>query len=296
MQPSTKGTFTVALSFLLWGLFPLYWKQLAMVPSLEILCHRIVWGFTFFIIVIIIQKKWHLLHEAMTNKRSFLTLLVTAGLITVNWLVFIWAVNSGQIVEASLGYFINPLVNVLLGIVILREKLYRWQVLAVFLAGIGVILLTVQYGRIPWIAFSLALSFGTYGFLRKLARAESLIGLTVETAVLSPIALFFLFFLKPAAPITQYDTGIILLLVGGGVVTAIPLLLFHHGTKYIKYTTTGFLQYIAPSLQLLIGVAVYKETFTVIHFLSFSLIWSALLIYSISNAVKTRQDRTLSEM
>ncbi|NOZ08495.1 MAG: EamA family transporter RarD [FCB group bacterium] len=274
------------MAFLLWGLFPIYWKALRMLPPAEILSHRIIWAFLFFVVILTVRHRWGELALVVREKKSLLTLAVTATLITVNWLVFIWAVNSGQIVEASLGYFINPLVNVLLGVLLLREHLSRWQIISVVLAAIGVSILTIQVDRFPWIALTLALSFGSYGFLRKTARAESLIGLTVETGLLTPFVLFYLLAVADTPGGAALHQGFLtwVLLVGAGVVTGIPLLLFNYGTRMIRYSTVGFLQYLAPTLQLLLGIILYHETFTTVHLISFSFIWLGLILYTISAA------------
>jgi len=206
-------------------------------------------------------------------------------LLAVNWLTYIWAVNTNQIVEASLGYFINPLVNICLGMIFLRERLYRWQVLSVVLAFIGVLFLTMQYGRVPWIAFTLAFSFGAYGLLRKTAKAGSMVGLLFETAILTPLALAYAITLGIQGSGAFFSIGLTtdVLLAGAGLVTAVPLLLFAHGARRIQYSTVGFLQYIAPTGQLLVGVFFYKELFTRTHAISFGFVWVAIIIYSISS-------------
>ena len=211
--------------------------------------------------------------------------MVSGLLLAANWLIYIWAVNTNQIVEASLGYFINPLVNVFLGLVFLRERLYRLQGLSVMLAFVGVFSLTLHYGRIPWIAFSLAFSFGTYGLLRKTARAGSMVGLFCETAFLTPAFLIYLVILgvygSGAFGVIDLHTDV--LLSGAGVVTTIPLRLFAHGARMIRYATVGFLQYITPTGQLMVGVFLYEEPFTRIHAVSFGFVWVAILIYSLSS-------------
>ena len=291
MNETVKGTLTTTLSFLLWGLFPIYWKALRDFPALQILSHRILWAFAFFVLLITFQSRWNQIRQALGNRRNLVTLVFTSTLITTNWLVFIWAVNSGQIVEASLGCFINPLVNVLLAMIILRERLYRWQMVSVLLAAAGVLILTLQIGRIPWIALTLACSFGSYGLLRKMATFDSLVGLTLETAFLTPLALIYLIAVNTGAGSTPalYSAANISLLLGAGVVTAIPLLLYIHGARRIRFSTAGFLQYIAPSLQLLLGVFLYGEIFTGVHMVSFMFIWAALLIYTVSTGMNYRR-------
>ncbi len=284
MREINKGGLTVTLAFVLWGLFPIYWKALSALPALEILSHRIIWAFLFFIVILTFQGRWQELLTVIRNRKNLLTLMVTASLITVNWLIFIWAVNSGQIVEASLGYFINPLINVLLGVVLLREHLLRWQLVSVVLAAVGVGILTIHVGHFPLIALTLALSFGSYGFLRKTAKSESLIGLTVETGLLTPFVLIYLLWLAqtPGGEATAQGPLTWVLLVGAGVVTGIPLLLFNYGTRLIRYSTVGFLQYLAPTMQLLLGVLLYHERFSSVHLISFSFIWLGLILYTFS--------------
>jgi len=210
--------------------------------------------------------------------------IITAFLLGTNWLIYIWAINSGQIVESSLGYFINPLVNVFLGMAILRERIYRWQKLSLILASMGVLILIFRYGRIPWIALALAFTFGTYGLLRKTSKAGSMVGLFFDTAILSPICLVYLILLASheSGAFLCIDRRTDILLIGSGLVTAIPLLLFAHGARIIPYSAVGFFQYIAPTGQLLIGVFLYREPFTATHAVCFGLVWMAIAIYSFS--------------
>jgi len=285
MEDTTKGTITTISAFFLWGIFPVYWKALQHVSSTQILAHRVIWSLVFILIVISVQRRWKEAKFSISLSRDIPRFLFTSFLLAVNWLTYIWAVNTNQIVEASLGYFINPLVNVCLGMIFLRERLYRWQVLSVVLAFIGVLFLTIQYGRVPWIAFTLAFSFGTYGLLRKTAKAGSMVGLLFETAILTPIALAYAITLGIQGSGAFFSIGLTtdVLLVGAGLVTAIPLLLFAHGARRIQYSTVGFLQYITPTGQLLVGVFFYKELFIRTHAISFGFVWVAIVIYSISS-------------
>jgi len=195
MDESTKGTISAITAFFLWGGFPIYWKALQHVSSTQILAHRVVWSLVFVLVLLSIQRRWNEVKSVISFYPNVSIFLVTSFLLGGNWLIYIWAVNSNQIVEASLGYFINPLVNICLGVVFLRERLYRWQFISVAIAFVGVLFLTLQYGRLPWIAFSLALAFGTYGLLRKTAKAGSMVGLLFDTGFLAPISLFYLLFL-----------------------------------------------------------------------------------------------------
>jgi chloramphenicol-sensitive protein RarD len=285
MDDTAKGTITTIIAFFLWGIFPVYWKALQHVSSTQILAHRVIWSLVFLLFLLSVQRRWKEAKFGISLSRDIPRFLFTSFLLAVNWLTYIWAVNTNQIVEASLGYFINPLVNVCLGMIFLRERLYRWQVVSVVFAFIGVLFLTLQYGRVPWIAFTLAFSFGTYGLLRKTAKAGSMVGLLFETAILTPIALAYTIGLDIQGSGAFFSIGLTtdVLLAGAGVVTAIPLLLFAHGARRIQYSTVGFLQYIAPTGQLLVGVFFYKELFTGTHAISFGFVWMAIIIYSISS-------------
>jgi chloramphenicol-sensitive protein RarD len=240
----------------------------------------------FVVLLLFIQRRWKEARGVLQS-RNVRVFLVTGSLLAVNWLTYIWAVNTNQIVETSLGYFINPLLNVCLGMVFLRERLHRWQLLSVVLALAGVLFLTLRYGRIPWIALTLAFTFGFYGLLRKTARAESMVGLLCETGIVTPIALTYLIIvgLRGAGTFGFQSLETDVLLAGAGVVTAVPLLLFAHGARRIQYSTVGFLQYIAPTGQLLVGVLLYKEPFTRAHGVSFGLVWLAIVIYATSSVM-----------
>jgi len=285
MDRTIQGTLTSVSAFFLWGIFPIYWKALKHVPSMQILAHRVVWSLVFVLFLIFVQRQWKNAKTIISDSPNLPRLLVSPFLLAVNWLIYIWAVNTNQIVEASLGYFINPIVNVFLGMVFLKERLYRWQSLSVALAFAGVLLLTYRYGHVPWIAFSLAFTFGTYGLLRKTARAGSMVGLLYETAILAPLALFYLVYLdaQGSGVFGFFGLKTDLLLAGAGVITAVPLLLFAHGARRIQYSTVGFLQYLTPTGQLLIGVLLYREPFTGIHAVSFGFVWVSIIIYSVSS-------------
>ncbi len=279
------GTLYVLAAFVAWGLLPVYWKALQSVPTQEILAHRIFWAFVFVSFLLWKQRRWAEFKWTFRSRRNRWVCILTAAIIGSNWFIYIWAINHDHIVDTSLGYFINPLITVLLGVIFLREKLNPWQVTALVLASIGVGYLTLQYGRIPWIALSLALTFGFYGLLRKTARIESLIGIMAETGLLSFLALAYLLLLavRSDGSAGTAPAAIHLLLIGAGLVTATPLLWYTIGVRRIKLSTAGFLQYIAPSMQLLLAVLVYGESFTRTHLISFGLIWISLLIFSLSN-------------
>ncbi len=284
-RESIVGVWYAIGAFFLWGVLPLYWKALKQIPSSQILAHRIIWSCIFVLFLLLIQKRVREARNSFLSGRNRIYFAVSALCIGINWFIYIWAVNAGHIVETSMGYFINPLLNVLLGVIFLRERLSFWQIVSVCLAFCGVLYMTVQYGKLPWIALSLAVSFGLYGLLRKTSHAESLVGLIFETAILSPIALLYLVVrgVQGAGSFGTVSPLLHILLICSGIVTAMPLLWFSNGARRIPLSTVGFIQYLAPSLQLFIGVVVFREPFTNVHALSFSLIWGALVIYSLSH-------------
>jgi chloramphenicol-sensitive protein RarD len=269
-------------AFLIWGLSPVYWKMLVGVPALEIIMHRIVWSFVFMVPLVFLTGRRTELASVLTNRKTMAVLLATSVFVAANWLIYIWAVNNGYVLQASLGYYINPLVNVILGMVFLKERLRPPQAVAVLLASAGVLYLGVAYGQFPWISIALAISFGCYGLVRKVAAAGALVGLTVETLLLSLPALIYLAhagmagrgaFLRGAPEMN-------LALMGSALVTAVPLLLFTTGTRRLNLSTVGFLQYIAPTGMFLLGVFAYGEPFSTAQIVTFCLIWCALAIYS----------------
>lgn len=286
-----KGILAGIGAYTLWGLFPIYWRLLEEVPAIEILANRMVWSFVFVAILLTIQKDWDWLREVIHNRRIVLTYTLAAILLSINWFTYIWAVNAGYVVEASLGYFINPLVNILLGVIFFGEKLRSGQVAAVVLAGLGVVYLTLNYGSLPWIALVLAFTFGMYGLIKKTARLESMHGFSLETLVLFLPAVGYLFFRQvngQGALVTQ-GAGVTLLLILAGPVTSIPLLLFGFSARRIPLSMLGFIQYIAPTLQFMLGVFVYKEPFPPARLVGFSIIWLALLVYTLEGVFLNRK-------
>jgi chloramphenicol-sensitive protein RarD len=267
-------------AYALWGVLPLYFKALIHVRPTEIVAHRILWSLIFLGALATLWKKWPLIGAALANRRVALTLLLTAILIGINWLVYIYAVVSGHVLEGSLGYYLNPLVNVLLGVFLLKEKLSALQKAAVFLAGAGVAILALGAGGAIWISLTLAASFAVYGFLRKVAPVESLEGLWIESLFLAPLALGWLLWLMQDGDGAFLDSRLTdLLLILGGAFTAIPLLLFTAAAKRLPYSTLGFLQYVAPSLQFLLAVLVFDEPLTGAHLVCFGAIWVALAVF-----------------
>jgi chloramphenicol-sensitive protein RarD len=281
---ATVGAFTA------WGLFPLYFHPLSAVPALQITAHRVSWACLITIALLAVRREWPGLLATLRNRAVCLRLAMSATLISINWTIYAWAVTHGHVVESSLGYFINPLVNVLLGVVVLSERLTRAQWIAVAIAGSGVAYLTVLAGNVPWIAVTLAISFGLYGLVRKITPVEALLGLTVETLLIAPLAFLFLLF-SPDHPIGAFEQAeplVKFLLVSGGVLTVIPLVLFAMGTRLLPYSTVGLLQYIAPTLQLLIGVFVFGEPFLGPRVIGFVLIWVALVVYGADGLWRAR--------
>jgi chloramphenicol-sensitive protein RarD len=269
-------------AYLVWGVMPLYFKALAHVSALEIVAHRVVWSLAFLAALATIGRRWAAIREAVRTSRVLLTLVASTLLIGVNWLTFIYAVVSGHVLEGSLGYYLNPLVNVLLGVVLLKEKLTRAQGFAAFLAAAGVAVLAAGAGSGLWISLTLAASFALYGFLRKVVAVDSLEGLSIETALLTPFALGWILWLssRGSGAFAQVDTATDVLLILGGAVTAIPLLMFTAAARRLPYSTLGFLQYVAPSLQFLLAVLAFGEPLTTAHLVCFAAIWSALAIFS----------------
>ncbi len=252
------GTLYAIAAFVSWGVLPVFWKLLSNVPSKEILAHRIVWSFVFMFLLLLVTGIKSQLKSAVSSLKNLLLLFVSAIIIGGNWYIFIWAVTHGYIVESSMGYYICPLVSVILGVVVLKEKLNFWQLFALGLAIIGVVIMTVKYGQIPWIALTLAVSFGLYGLLKKLTHIDSMLGLTIETFFLTPFCLIYLSSLYQEGigsfGIAKLSTN--LLLLSSGVVTAVPILWFVLGAKRIPLSSIGFIQYLGPSIMLMMGVLV----------------------------------------
>lgn len=285
-----KGIWNGLSAYILWGFFPIYWKLLHDVPALQVIGHRIAWSFILLIIVIVVTRQWKDFRSAALEPKTIAIYSIAAVLLSINWLIYVWGVNAGFIVETSLGYFINPLISVLLGVLFLRERLRIMQWIPIALAAAGVIYLTVTYGRLPWIALSLAVSFGIYGLMKKLAPLGSLYGLTLETALVFPIALVYLAFVGFTGTGSFLENSALtdILLIGTGAVTSIPLLMFASAARQIPLTMIGVLQYVAPTLQFLIGVFLYHEPFDQSRLIGFSLVWLALIIFWVENYLANR--------
>ena len=285
-----KGMITAALTYLIWGTFPIYFKALQIVPATQIISHRIAWSFIFVTLILLVTRQFKAWRSLLTW-RILLIYAAAAILLATNWLVYVWSVNAGYVLEASLGYFINPLVTILLGVIFLREKLRPLQWVPVGIAATGVLYLTVTLGSLPWIALSLALSFGSYGLVKKMAPLDSLFGLTLETAILFLPALGYLLFCETqGSGIFGHAGGWVNgLLAFTGVVSAIPLLLFAVAVRSVPLSTIGLLQYITPSIQFLLGILVFGESFTPNLLVGFALVWVALIFFTVESLLAQRK-------
>jgi chloramphenicol-sensitive protein RarD len=280
-------------AFVIWGLIPGYWKLLKNVPATEILAHRYFWTTCFLIALLSWQNRWPEVRASVQSRRALLYCVASGCTISINWFLFIWAVIIGRIIETSLGYFMTPLMNVLFGAIFLRERLTRWQLASVLLATTGVLSLTFGYGRFPWVAMTLCVSFASYGLLRKKSGTAAIPGLFLETVLLTPIAMVYLIILRSHGElIFGRDTWLLsLLLVSTGVVTAVPLIWFGHAARHLRLTTLGFLQYLAPTCSLLLGVFIYHEPFTRGHLIAFGMIWMALAVFTFEAITRWRSAR-----
>jgi chloramphenicol-sensitive protein RarD len=287
-----KGTWYAVGAYTIWGLLPVYWKWLDHVPALQLLSHRILWSFVALFAFIWLSRRWKVFRAAALNPRALRSHVVAAALLGINWLTYVWAVNAGFIVETSLGYFINPLLSVAMGVAFLRERLRSWQWVAIGLAAAGVLYLAFVYGSLPWIALTLALSFGFYGLLKKRAPLGSLHGLTLETGILFLPALACLLFSEMTGQGALLHTGAVpdLLMVGAGLMTTIPLLMFASAAQRIPLSLVGILQYIAPTLQFFLGVVVYGEPFSRTRLIGFGIVWAALILFAIEGVLARRAE------
>jgi chloramphenicol-sensitive protein RarD len=276
------GIFSAALAFFAWGLFPLYFHAINEVPPMQILAHRMLWSLLFLLIVLAVRGQWGWLN-VVRKPRVLGSFVASAFLLSANWLIYIWSVNNGHVIEASLGYFINPLVNIMFGYLLLKERLRPVQWTAIAIAALGVAWLTWQSGTVPWIALMLAATFGGYGLLRKTAALGALEGLSFETMVLFPLAAGYVIWLTLHGENTFINTSSNTtrwLLVAAGPITAIPLLLFASGARQIPLSVLGLLQYLSPTIQFLLGVWLFHEAFTAERLVGFALIWAALGLYA----------------
>ncbi|MEQ1825631.1 MAG: EamA family transporter RarD [Pirellula sp.] len=278
------------LAYILWGIFPLYWKLLPSVNAYEIICHRIVWSLLTLIICVHLTKQWpHIRALTLQTKRLKLCILA-AVFISMNWFIFIWAVQHGYLVETSLGYFINPMLNVLLGVLFFREQLHRLQWLAISIAVVGVAIMTLQTGEFPWIAVSLALSFSFYSVVKKLTTLPAIAGLGMETAILAPISVVSLIiFSRASIEVEPKSVSTWILLILGGPITTLPLVLFAAAAKQVPMVAMGMLQYISPSIQFVLGVVLFQEEVTSGRVVGFAMVWLALAVFSAYAIVSARR-------
>ena len=287
-----SGFWAGVAAFTIWGLVPIYWKLLKHVPAIQVLGHRIVWSLAFLLIVIIARRRGQSILNV--SRRVVGLYAIAAALIAANWFIYIYAVNAGFIVETSLGYYITPLVNVLFGVVVFHERLRPAQWLAIAIAAAGVIQLTFAYGALPWIAFGLAASFGSYGLAKKKAPLDPLEGLTLETAILCPVALVYLAILHRAGAGAFLHTGAAsdAFMIAGGLVTTVPLLLFAAAVRSVPLSVIGILQYIGPTIQFFLGIFLYGEPFSRTQLVGFSIVWVALAIYA-GDSLRARRVATM---
>ncbi|MEN8581522.1 EamA family transporter RarD [Burkholderia sp. RS01] len=293
-KETTAGVLFGIGAYGLWGLLPLYFYVLQPASAVEIVANRVVWSLLFCTLLITVTRTWRVLGAAFRNRSVLLTLAIAAGLIAVNWLTYTYGVTTGQAVEASLGYFINPLVSVLLGVFVLKETLRPLQWAAVVIGFIAVIVLTFSYGKLPWIALTLAVSFGLYGFVKKRVgpRVDAITSLTVETIVLAPLAAATTIFLavSGSASLASHGAGHFWLLVSSGVITAVPLLFFGASARRLPMTTIGLLQYFAPVLQFIVALAVFHEAMTLDRWIGFGVVWLALLVLTVDMLAVARKN------
>ena len=273
-------------AYCIWGFLPLYWKLLETVAPFEVLMHRILWSFIFIFLAVVFTGRLKEVLQAAANRYKLCMILTCGFVVSINWYLYIYAINSGQIVEASMGYFINPLVVFLLSVTVLKEKLGRWPLVAIILATAGVISMAWQCGRIPWVALLLAFTFALYGLIKKIIALEPVTGLVFETLAVTPFALFFIlrWELTGAGSFLTGPPYHSLIMAGTGVITLIPLLLYAAGIQKTTFSTMGFLQYITPSVNLCLGVFVFKEQFTLPYLVSFSFIWAGLAVFTMATA------------
>ncbi|MGI9919974.1 EamA family transporter RarD [Vibrio owensii] len=292
-QRSRQGVLLAIGAYTMWGIAPIYFKSIAEVSPLEILSHRVIWSFFLLAALLHFGRHWRSVRDIIKNKTKMMFLVSTAILVGANWLIFIWAVNSNHMLDASLGYYINPLINVLLGMVFLGERLRKLQWFAVILAACGVLVQLIVFGSVPVVAIALAMSFGFYGLLRKKVSVEAQTGLFIETLVMLPAAAIYLLFIASSPTSNMLDNPMQLntLLIAAGVITTLPLLCFTGAATRLKLSTLGFFQYIGPSLMFLLAVLIYGEPFTSDKAITFAFIWGALVVFSFDGLRNNRKSR-----
>lgn len=301
MNLDRKGILYAFAAYGIWGVFPLYWKLLVHVDSLEVLVSRVIWSFVFTIIFLLIIKQRKLLIEDLkslwSNKKLFVSLLAASFVISCNWFLYIYAVNNNHVVDASLGYYINPLITVVFGMLFFKEKLSKLQIAAVLVALIGVVSLSIGYGEIPWLALLIALSFAIYSALKKQITLNATRGLAIETLFMMPIGIVYYIYIMSTNEMAFMHVNLTtdLLLILGGIVTAVPLVFFAKGAKLLPQYVIGFIQYMTPTIVLLLGIVLYNEPFSKTDFISFSFIWAAIVIFTFSTILESRKRMHLRE-
>ncbi len=296
-QRSRQGVIFALGAYIMWGIAPIYFKAIDTVSAPEVLGHRIIWSFFFLALLIHLSHRWKTVRNILQHKKIMLCLLTTALLVGGNWLLFIWSVNTGHMLEASLGYFINPLISVLFGMLFLQERLRSLQWFAVILALAGVAIPIIGFGSVPLVSLGLATSFGLYGLLRKKINLDAQTGLFIETLLLLPIATFYLLFIAdtPTSNMLRNGTTLNLLLLSAGLVTTLPLLCFNGAATRVKLSTLGFFQYIAPSMLFLLAVFIYGEEFEPEKAISFAFIWGALVVFTFDGLNNNRKYKHLAK-
>jgi chloramphenicol-sensitive protein RarD len=284
-RASSLGVLYALGAYGIWGFAPMYWRALESIPAAQLLAHRVLWSMVVGVALLLLTRRASELRMVLRSRRRLLPMLFSAFLIGSNWLVFLFAVETNRVLDTSLGYYINPLISVLMGTLLLGEKLRPWQIAAVSLAAAGVLLLTASFGKLPWISLVLAFSFALYGLVRKLAPVMPVVGFTLETAILAPLGLAYLLYVGGNGSDASADAtiGFRLLIVGTGAFTAVPLLCFNSAAKRLKLSTVGLFQYIAPSISFVLAVALYDEPFTRAHAFAFACVWLALAIYTLDS-------------
>lgn len=285
-----QGIVYAVLSYLAWGLLPLYWRLFQDMPAWEVLAHRVVWAFVFVALLVTAGKQWKQLKQVFSGGRTRIAVVLCSIFISANWLIYIWAVNNDQVVETSLGYYMNPLISILMAVVFLKERLSAGQWIAIGLAGTGVVVMAVELGRLPWVSLALAGSFALYGLAKKAVKLDALLGLTWETMIVLPLAIIYLGFLQTrgTGTFTHLPVLKMLFLLLSGPATALPLFWFGKATRLLPLSLVGFIQYIAPTTSLLLAIFVFGEPFDASQFISFSFIWLALVVYSAASLAGSR--------
>jgi len=294
MNNTKKGILLAVIAYTLWGLYPLYWTLLNEVDAFEILINRMFFSFVTLGLITILLRRFNPVKQTwrvlMDDKRKLLQLMIATLLLTVNWFLFMYAIISGRIIESSLGYYINPIVSILIGIVVLKERLNKYQTMATIIASIGVLILTFTHGAFPWISIILALTWGFYALLKKLVNIDTINALLIETIIMLPISgFFFTFWLFDGTSTFRTDATLsIFLLAGAGIITIIPLFLFSKAATILPLKTLGFLQYIGPTIQLMVAIFITGEEFDINRLITFSFIWVACIIFSASNFLEKK--------